>query len=236
MAGDFIQRSRHGTVFYFRRRVPLELRRRLGRQHFYVSLRTEELAKARRRAPVLAVATDRLFSELLYRGDSKDGLRRTDYNLKVEFDAQGRPQLNVTDAKEGEEASVEDLAKRLLGVATLAKPQVATSDTPTVAEAMAAVLADPGIEPSTAKEYRRAFEFFSRFVGAVTRLARRHPRGAVLGVCRPRASANRMGRQDAGLLHHLRAKAIHLLRVAEQRRAEDRHRGPQAKAGGSRWP
>lgn len=44
MAGDFIQRSRHGTVFYFRRRVPVDLRPRLRRFHLYASLRTESLA------------------------------------------------------------------------------------------------------------------------------------------------------------------------------------------------
>lgn len=50
MAGDFIQRSRHGTVFYFRRRVPVDLRPRLGRPHLYASLRTETLDEAKRRA------------------------------------------------------------------------------------------------------------------------------------------------------------------------------------------
>ena len=73
MAGDFIQRSRHGTVLSFRRRVPIELRQRLGRRHFYLTLRTEELAEARRRARLLTVATDRLFTELRYvQGDDKD--------------------------------------------------------------------------------------------------------------------------------------------------------------------
>ena len=38
MAGGFIQRSRHGTVFYFRRRVPTDLRDRVGKAHIYVSL------------------------------------------------------------------------------------------------------------------------------------------------------------------------------------------------------
>ena len=65
-AGDFIQRSRHGTVFYFRRRVPNDLRDKVGRTHIYVSLRTEKLADAKRRARLFAVATDGLFSQLRY--------------------------------------------------------------------------------------------------------------------------------------------------------------------------
>jgi len=66
MAGDLIQRSRHGTVFYFRRRVPVDLRPRLGRLHLYASLRTESLVEAKRRERALAVATARLFMDLRY--------------------------------------------------------------------------------------------------------------------------------------------------------------------------
>jgi hypothetical protein len=171
VAGDFIQRSRHGTVFYFRRRVPLELRARLGRLQLYVSLRTSEMAEAKRRARALVVLTDKLFSELRYvQGGEKDGISNTDYTVELDFNDQGRPRFKVTDLKPGEESSAEDFAKRLLGLANGSPSVVATSSTPTVAEAMAAVLADASIKPSTLKEYRRAFEFFRDFVGAETRL------------------------------------------------------------------
>jgi integrase len=171
MAGDFIQRSRHGTVFYFRRRVPVDLRPRLGRHQLYASLRTELLAEAKRRARALAVATDRLYSELRHmQGGNKNKRIRTDYGLTFEFDDLGQPRVKLTDLKPGDEASAEDLAKRFLGVAKPANPDANTPLTPTVAEAMEAVLADPGIKRSTAKEYRRAFVFFSEFVGSDTRL------------------------------------------------------------------
>jgi integrase len=171
MAGNFIQRSRHGTVFYFRRRVPVDLRPRIGRLHLYASLRTELLAEAKRRARALAAATDRLFTELRYmQGDDKDKLVQTDYGLTLDFDDLGQPRVNLTDLKPGDESSAEDLAKRLLGVAKPANLATDTPATPTVAEAMEAVLADPGIKRSTAKEYRRAFVLFSEFVGSDTRL------------------------------------------------------------------
>jgi integrase len=171
MAGDFIQRSRHGTVFYFRRRVPVDLRPRLGRLHLYASLRTELLAEAKCRARALAAATDRLFTEMRYmQGDDKDKLVQSDYGLTLDFDDLGRPRVKLTDLKPGEEASAEDLAKRFLGVAKRATPAVNTSTSPTVAEAMAAVLADSGIKPNTVKEYRRAFRVFGEFVGPETRL------------------------------------------------------------------
>jgi hypothetical protein len=54
---DFLQRSRHGTVFYFRRRVPIAFRGLLGRHHIYLSLRTQTLTEARLRARLLAVLT-----------------------------------------------------------------------------------------------------------------------------------------------------------------------------------
>jgi hypothetical protein len=37
MAGNFIERSRHGTVFYFRRRVPRDLCASLKRSFIYVT-------------------------------------------------------------------------------------------------------------------------------------------------------------------------------------------------------
>ena len=65
MSSNFIQRSRHGTVFYFRRRVPKDLVSRIGRSHLVSSLHTEELAEARKRGRALAAATDELFNEHL---------------------------------------------------------------------------------------------------------------------------------------------------------------------------
>src|SRR5688500_13174296 len=64
MAGNFLERSRHGTVFYFRRRVPLDLVDRVGKRHIYVTLRTHERRTALLRARVLAVQTDRAFEEM----------------------------------------------------------------------------------------------------------------------------------------------------------------------------
>ena len=180
--GNFIQRSRHGTVYYFRRRVPHELRSRLGRAHFYASLRTEELAEAKRRARAMAVVTDRLFMELRYvqSGDDDEDQFKVRYGLTIDWDpATNKPRVNATDVKPGEEASVTSLAEALMGIAnqagerstpvssvTEAKREV----TPTVAEAIAAKLASPALKPTTRKEYKRAFDLFAERMGADTRL------------------------------------------------------------------
>src|SRR4051812_42947566 len=64
MAGNFIERSRHGRVFYFRRRVPGDLVDLLGKRHIYVTLQTHERRTALMRARELAVHTDSLFEEM----------------------------------------------------------------------------------------------------------------------------------------------------------------------------
>lgn len=171
MAGDFIRRSRHGTVFYFRRRVPFGLRARLGRMHFYASLHTEELAEAKRRARLLAAATDRLFTELRYMDDANSIDDRIYYGLTFDIDPKTRtPRITATDVKPGEEASVSELSRLLMGLAEPPTRPPAPSSTPTVADAIAAVLGDPGLKPSTVKEYRRAFDYFAAYFGTEARL------------------------------------------------------------------
>ena len=64
MPGAFIRRSRHGTVFHFRRRVPRQLQAMLGRTHINASMGTIDRREALVRARRLAVDTDRVFAEL----------------------------------------------------------------------------------------------------------------------------------------------------------------------------
>jgi hypothetical protein len=182
MSGSFIQRSRHGTVYYFRRRVPRELRGRLGRVHFYASLHTEELAEAKRRARAMAVVTDRLFTELRYmQGGKDDDSLKLDYGVVVDWDPLSRkPRVTADNVKPGEEESVTQLAKLLLGAvddagARAPVPPAAGEakqpETPTVREAIAAKLASPDLKPTTRKEYKRAFALFAERMGGDTRLA-----------------------------------------------------------------
>ena len=64
MSACYLKRSRHGTVFYFRRRVPRDLVGLLSRSHVVVSLRMADREGAVRAARQLAAATDRLFDRL----------------------------------------------------------------------------------------------------------------------------------------------------------------------------
>jgi hypothetical protein len=87
MAGDFIERSRHGTVFYFRRRVPRDLRDVGGERHIYVKLRTNERRTALIRARAIAVHTDQAFRDI--RSMPKDKAPKyvdTFYGILIDMD------------------------------------------------------------------------------------------------------------------------------------------------------
>ncbi len=169
MAGNFIERSRHGTVFYFRRRVPRDLRERLGRCHIYVSLRTLERRVAIVRARVLAVRTDRAFEEMrLMAREKGSNLFRTDYTLGIDLDEfTGKPKkVSITDIKPGEEDAVAALAAKF-GVG---KGGATGAHTPTIREALTEIAASSELKPSTRKEYARHGELLAAHFGDDRRL------------------------------------------------------------------
>lgn len=83
MAGHFLQRSRHQTVFFFRRRVPTDLQAMLNRQQVYRSLQTSDRREAIILARALAARTDELFAEL--RTMSKKRKERPQQGVAVEW-------------------------------------------------------------------------------------------------------------------------------------------------------
>lgn len=68
--GNFLQKSKHGTVYYFRRRVPLDLQRVVGVCQVFVSLGTTSRPEATESAREFAVRCDQLFA--MMRGMSDD--------------------------------------------------------------------------------------------------------------------------------------------------------------------
>jgi integrase len=175
MSSNFIQRSRHGTVFHFRRRVPKDLVGRIGRSHLVSSLHTEQLAEARKRGRALAAATDELFTELRNMpSDKKPRSLRTHYGLGIELDpATGfLTKIQITDANPGDASAIsQNIAALMAGASTQNVPGKPTSDTtPTIAEAATALLAAPGRKPTTRKRYSNVFDHFGEFLGADRRL------------------------------------------------------------------
>jgi hypothetical protein len=64
MAIDFLTKSRHGTVYYFRRRVPKHAQAAIGGPFLVRSLETTERRVAVIRARSLAVQTDFIFQKI----------------------------------------------------------------------------------------------------------------------------------------------------------------------------
>lgn len=114
--GNYLKPSRHGTVFYFRRRVPDDLRPLLGKPYLVKSLGTGERLQAIIRARFLAFQTDSYFISLRdmasRKKTSSEGLR-TDFALSWEYDPLGGKKAVASDIQPGEEVAV------AIGVATL---------------------------------------------------------------------------------------------------------------------
>jgi hypothetical protein len=64
MAGKFLKKSRHGTIYYFRRRVPQAARHVIGRQVYVQSLETSDRRLAVIRGRALAAQTDSIFQRI----------------------------------------------------------------------------------------------------------------------------------------------------------------------------
>lgn len=62
--GDFLKQSRHGSTFYFRRRVPNDLRPRIGKAYLIKTLGTGKRRDAIILARILAAQTDSLFQRI----------------------------------------------------------------------------------------------------------------------------------------------------------------------------
>ena len=89
MASNFLQRSRHGSVFYFRRRIPNDLCAAGLPRQIFRSLQPTDRREALVRARALAVQSDQLFNRVRLM-TKKKGSMRTDYAIEFELDDYGR--------------------------------------------------------------------------------------------------------------------------------------------------
>lgn len=173
---DFIQRSRHGTVYHFRRRVPKDLAEPLGRGQIVVSLHTEVRTLALRRARALLLATDDLFRDLRLMGKPRSPQRiTTNYGIAIEWDpASGAlKSLEIKDATPEDAAAIDSHIRTLgdTGKTPAASTLRELHNTPTIAEATLAVLGDSNLKATTRKRYGQVFKHFGEHFGSETRLA-----------------------------------------------------------------
>lgn len=121
MTASFLQKSRHNTVYYFRRRVPDDIQAVLGRRQIYKSLDTHNRREAVIRARKLAAKTDALFAYIRTMPDTED--ISIDYSILIEFDERsGKPKkIQVeADSQEDREAAQKALETTFTGLSASA--------------------------------------------------------------------------------------------------------------------
>jgi hypothetical protein len=179
MAANFLQKSRHDSVFYFRRRVPADLSGAIGKRQIYKSLDTTDRREAIIRARALATYTDEVFAR--FRAMSKKNTFRTEYKIHFSFDTMGRPTAVEVEADPGEhEAAQKALETVVNGLPSLqqsspvpeAQPSLPASTLvdPTLAEGIAQYLSKVDVKPTTRASYKTKLAYLVGTVGADTSL------------------------------------------------------------------
>jgi hypothetical protein len=123
MAQNFLTRSRHGTVYYFRRRVPRELHAAIGKPFLVRSLETTDRRTAIVRARSLAVQSDLIFQSTLMATKHKpgDGLS-IDFKFEVKLGPLGQPSAIIVDATPEEQDAVNSAIRTAIEAAQGVKP------------------------------------------------------------------------------------------------------------------
>jgi integrase len=189
MAAHFLQKSRHKSVYYFRRRIPDDLRLHTARRQIFRSLHTGDRREALIRARALAVEADSLFRELRAMAKNRSGVR-TDYKMDFKLDEFGRVTDVSVDAETHEQDAVNSALATVLAGSGGAKAigTTAADDSPspivseastrpsencgtTLSGAIAKYQESGGLKPTTARRYAPVLERVKAFFGAATPLA-----------------------------------------------------------------
>lgn len=176
MTANFLQKSRHDSVFYFRRRVPADLFDSIRQRQIYKSLDTSDRREAIIRARALAAQTDRLFASL--RAMPKPNTIQTDYMVEIKLDLRGLPQAVRIEAEPGEhEAAQKALETAVAGLAALREParlqdaqRARENPGPTLAEGVAEYMTKADIKPTTRAAYKTKLAYLVEYAGGPTPL------------------------------------------------------------------
>lgn len=107
MAQDFLTLSRHGTIYYYRRRVPDELRAIIGKPYLVKSLGTSQRNLALIMARACAARTDSIYQHLRAMKKSQPEGYQFDYTFELDLDELGKVRKIKVDATPEESAAVE---------------------------------------------------------------------------------------------------------------------------------
>ncbi|EKE17641.1 MAG: hypothetical protein ACD_10C00345G0001, partial [uncultured bacterium] len=91
MAQNFITSSRHGTIYYFRRRVPDDLRQMIGKPYLVKTLKTSNQREATILARAYAGKTDQIYQHLRAMKKNEPESFVLDYTVMIELGDLGKP-------------------------------------------------------------------------------------------------------------------------------------------------
>ncbi|WP_449412066.1 DUF6538 domain-containing protein [Pandoraea soli] len=180
MTARLLQKSRHNSVYYFRRRVPADVFDGIGKRQLYKSLDTCDRREAIIRARALGAQTDRLFATL--RTMARNKPLRTYYTVKLSFNEIGLPKTLEIEAEPGEhEAAQKAVETVVAGFSNTQRPTPlpahenahaapAPPNGPTLAEGVAEYLGRTDVKPTTRASYRTKLAYLVKNVGADTPL------------------------------------------------------------------
>lgn len=167
MAGIFLTKSRHGTVFYFRRRVPAAARGVIGQPIYVQSLATSDRRLAVIRARALAAHTDSIFQRIAMakKFNDFDGCT-VGYEIKFDFNELGRPSSIYVKAEPEEQEAVNSAIRAALG-ANPARGSTNLSPNPQkpFSEAITEYFNKAQIKPQTKATYRSKLDHAQKFFG-----------------------------------------------------------------------
>lgn len=157
MSRTFLQKSRHQTIYYFRRKVPLALRPIFGVTVVYKSLGTSVRREAVVLARALAAKTDRIFCEIREMAKKNEDLPDFKYTLSIDLDElTGKKRVSVNDIKPGEEEMARnELLKVNDAIFGQQRPAATVTSSLTVREAVDQFISDPSndVKPRTRQRY-----------------------------------------------------------------------------------
>ena len=170
MALNFVKKSRHGTIYYFRRRVPKMYQSAIGKACLVRSLETGDRKLAIARSRTLVVHTDQIFQRLamIKKSNSADGAGdiQFDYTMEVIFSDEGKPSSITVNAQPEEQEAVNSAIKAVMSSLAHA-PDDSSHQSPAIrfSAAIAEYYQHAQIKPQTKATYRSKLDHASAYFG-----------------------------------------------------------------------
>ena len=170
MVINFLMKSRRGTVFFSRRRVPKVCQGALGKSCLVRSLETADRKLAITRARTLAVHTDQIFERLAMAKKSNPNVSNDDiwfdYTMKISFSDEGRPTYIDIDTQPEEQEAVNSAIKAAMSSFAVPASDIALIDNAIPFDtAFTEYYQHAQIKPQTKATYRSKLDHAKHFFG-----------------------------------------------------------------------